>query len=97
VSHWSAFHEPHTRNRATGDQPNARKLVWQQVSAWVWVSECGTFRIERFIIGEHEGVNDNFTWPDRYRALKRTPEWYFEAAPSEGGLAAAQRVCEGLM
>lgn len=69
-------------------------LVWQQLSAWVWATECGRFKIERFIPGDHESVGHGFTWPDRYRILKRTPEWYFECAPPEAGLDAAKRACE---
>lgn len=78
------------------DQPAHAELVWQQINAWVWVSECGRFKIERFIPGYHESVGRGFTWPDRYRVLKHTPAWYFEVAPSELTLAAAQAVCEGL-
>lgn len=89
-------HESEARNGTTGDRTPDAVLVWQQINAWVWVSECGRFKIERFIIGEHEGIHDDYTWPDRYRALQRTPEWYFEAAPSEGSLAAAKQACEGL-
>ena len=74
------------------------KLVWSQANAWVWITECGRFRIERFVIGTHEGIRDDgYTWPDRYRVIKRTANWWSEAAPSEGSLLAAQQVCEGLM
>lgn len=89
----SQIHEPEARDGDASDIADTSKLVWRQLSAWAWESACGTFRIERFIVGEHDGIDD-FPWPDRYRVLKRTPEWWFEAAPSEGSLDAAQRACE---
>lgn len=93
----SNAHEPEARNRERADQANAGVLVWRQLSRWAWETNCQRFRIERFIVGQHEGITDDFTWPDRYRVLKRTPEWWFEASPSEGGLDAAKRACEGLV
>lgn len=84
-------------DRAGQSQPPDAALVWQPiVQNWVWASECGRFKIERFVTGEHERLGTGFTWPDRYRALRHTPQWYFEAAPSELTLDAAKRVCEGL-
>jgi hypothetical protein len=71
-------------------------LVWDQINAWVWVSQCGRFKIERFVTGDHESIGHKFTWPERYRVLKHTPEWYFESSPSELTLVAAKKVCEGL-
>lgn len=77
------------------DNPSTPKLVWRQLSRWAWESECGQFRIERFVIGEHEGIDD-FPWPDRFRVHKRSPEWWGEVAPSEGSLASAQEAAEKL-
>jgi len=70
-------------------------LVWEQINAWVWVSVCGKFKIERFIVSEHELLGTGFTWPERFRVLKHTPEWYYEH-PSEPTLAAAKAACEKL-
>jgi hypothetical protein len=72
------------------------ELVWEAVNAWVWCSTCGKFRIERFVTGDHEALGTGFTWPERYRVLRHTPQWYFEFAPSQENLDAAKKVCEGL-
>lgn len=61
------------------------------------MSECGNFKLERFIIGEHEAIHDEHPWPERFRVLKRTPEWWGEIAPSEPTLALAKHACEGVM
>lgn len=87
--------ESETRNGITGSRATTPVLVWRQLSRWSWETECGRFRIERFIVGTHEGIRDDgYTWPDRFRALKRTAEWNFEFAPNEGSLAAAQQTCK---
>lgn len=77
------------------DSTPTRILVWEQINAWVWATKCGRFKIERFIPGDHESVGHGYTWPDRFRVLKHTPEWYADLG-SELSLAAAQRACEGL-
>jgi hypothetical protein len=81
------------QNRHGRDQPETVGLVWQQINNWVWASECGRYKIERFIPGDHELLG--LPWPERFRVLKRTPEWYGDLG-SEPSLADAQRVCEGL-
>jgi hypothetical protein len=70
-------------------------LVWEQITQWVWASECGRFKIERFITGDHELCGTGFPWPERFRVLKRTPEWYGDIG-AWVSLSAAQRACEGL-
>jgi len=70
-------------------------LVWEQVSPWTWASECGRFKIERFVTGDHEILGTGFQWPERFRVLKRTPEWYGDMG-AWVSLEAAQRACEAL-
>jgi hypothetical protein len=84
-----------TNDHARSGKPDPEELVWDQINAWVWVSQCGRFKIERFVTGEHERVGTGFGWPERYRVLRHTPEWYFEH-PSEVSLEAAKHACEDL-
>lgn len=74
------------------DQQSIARLVWSKVSNWVWVTECGRFKIERFIADE--GIRDH-PWREGWRVLKHTPEWYFHA-DTQPTLAAAQAACEGM-
>lgn len=91
-------HDPQTGDGERSGDAHPDELVWDTVAPnWVWASRCGRFKIERFVTGGgHERVGTSFTWPDRFRALKRAPEWYFEAAPSEPTIDAAKRACEAL-
>lgn len=90
-------HESEAGNRERADQAHAGVLVWRQLSRWTWETQCGRFRIERFVPGTHEGIRESDHIASRYRALRRTPEWWFEAAPNEASLDAAQRACEGII
>ena len=77
-------------------KPNPAELVWEAINAWVWVSQCGRFKIERYVTGEHELLGTGFTWPERFRVLRHTPTWYYEFAPSQADLESAKKACEGV-
>ena len=64
---------------------NHDELVWRQEDRWSWFSECGRYKIERFV-GPDTGT-------DRYRSLARNPEWYGEVG-NEPTLDDAKRVCQ---
>lgn len=78
------------------DQPRAVRLVWSQVTPWVWITACGRFKIERFVPGVIRDIALTREGPDRYRILKRTSEWYADVWPTETDLEVAKQACEGL-
>lgn len=90
-------HEPEAGNRERADQAHVGVLVWRQLSRWAWETECGRFRIERFIPGAHEGIREADHIASRFRVLKHTAEWWGEIAPIEASLDASQRACEGFV
>lgn len=51
-------------------------------------------RLERFIPGILRDIDLRRDGADRYRILKRAPDWWSECAPSEADLKTAQRACE---
>ena len=81
-------------NRERVSQAPAAILVWRQLSKWTWESDCGRFMIERFIIGNHERIREDYQSISRYRVFRRNPEWDFEFAPNEDNLVTAKEVCE---
>jgi len=82
--------------RTGSGESDSPQLVWDQLSAWVWASQCGRFKIERYITGDREAVGSGFMWPERFRVLRHTPNWYFEFAPSQVDLESAKKACEGV-
>jgi hypothetical protein len=69
-------------------------LVWiETVTSWCWESACGKYRIERFIPGEYRFIG-RYAAPERFRVLKRTPEWWGEISGSETDIETAQAICQ---
>ena len=82
--------------RTGSGKPDSAQLVWEAINSWVWVSQCGRFKIERFVSREHALPGTGFDWRERYRVLKHNPEWYYEFAPSQVDLESAKKACEGV-
>lgn len=86
--------EPEAGNGSPVSGAHAQLLVWRQIDRWRWETECGRYRIERFIPGLYEGIRESDQPLSRYRVLKRNPEWDFQFAQNEGTLTSAQHTCE---
>lgn len=77
----------------SGDaHPN--KLVWCGINEWVQETNCGRYRIERFVAGLIRDIKLERPGPNRYRALKRAPEWWGEFCPPAESADLAKQACE---
>ena len=83
-----------TDERDGRDQQEYVGLAWvETVTSWCWETVCGKYRIERFIPGDYEFIGCPAA-PERFRVLKRTPEWWSEICGSETDIDVAKALCE---
>lgn len=76
------------------DQQEAVGLAWHETDPWTFQSNCGRYRIERFVPGDHEAIYDATKPTARYRILKLTPNWWGEISGSETDLETCKAICE---